>query len=540
MFKKTSNYLSTCNTALKLESDNDSSNSDLKPVEKENRTYTVSSYIAYWTVGSSCVTTWTIGSSLLDLGLSARYAMACIVGGAVCIGILCVLCGWPGRKHHIGFSVITKAQYGLRGAYLIVVLRFFTLVMWFAIQSYWGAQSFRILIGAVIPGFVNGALSELLTTNLQKNDLICMFIWLIVYMVLVFYVPPNKMQHFFFASFFAFAATAIGLLAWSVSTNHGKVGELFTTPKLPQYCSSTMDADSCTPNKAWLIFQGMASVLGTWGGGALSQSDWTRFARSRHSPLFAQLLTPPILISITALIGIIVTSASGSVLGIGIDQSYPWSPMDLLSRIQKHYNNSSSARAAVFFGSLGTTLSQLAISISFNSVSAAMDLSALFPSYINIRRGCLLFGPLFLVIQPWQLTSQTSIFLQVLSGFGLFLVSQIGVFIASYFFVFRGQISLSDLYGDSIARHASKYWYFHGFSWVSLLSFAMGVAFVIPGWGMVVHDPNNVDLQLHNNWVKLYNLSAFLGIAIAAVSVVVFHYIQQSIKSRSREPVKFV
>ena len=71
-----------------------------------------------------------------------------------------------------------------------------------------------------------------------------------------------------------------------------------------------------------------------------------------------------ILDQITALIGVVVTSASSEILG-----TLYWSPIGLLGAVQGHYNSSSGVRAAVFFGGLGCVLAQLAINVVLNSVS---------------------------------------------------------------------------------------------------------------------------------------------------------------------------
>lgn len=47
----------------------------------------------------------------------------------------------------------------------------------------------------------------------------------------------------------------------------------------------------------------------------------------------------------------------------------------------------SSVRGGVFFAGVGLAFSQLALNIVLNSVSTGMDISGLFPRFINIRRG---------------------------------------------------------------------------------------------------------------------------------------------------------
>ena len=115
---------------------------------------------------------------------------------------------------------------------------------------------------------------------------------------------------------------------------------------------------SNTPNVGWAFMFGITAILGAWGAGTLGQSDWTRYAKRKRAPTLSQLVAAPITISITAILGIIVTSASRDVLGGDII----WNPIYLLADIQDFYGSSSRSRAGVFFASLGLVTSQLAVS----------------------------------------------------------------------------------------------------------------------------------------------------------------------------------
>ena len=113
-------------------------------------------------------------------------------------------------------------------------------------------------------------------------------------------------------------------------------------------------------NVGWGFFYGIDAVLGSWGSGTLGQSDWTRYSRRRYAPTLSQLLAAPLTITVTAIIGIIVTSAGKDILGKTV-----WSPIEMLADLQELYHSSPRARAAVFFASLGTVSSQLAVSCPF-------------------------------------------------------------------------------------------------------------------------------------------------------------------------------
>jgi len=48
--------------------------------------------------------------------------MACVVVGSVITGMLSVVSGTPGEIHHVGFTVITRMSWGLRGGYFVSIL----------------------------------------------------------------------------------------------------------------------------------------------------------------------------------------------------------------------------------------------------------------------------------------------------------------------------------------------------------------------------------------------------------------------------------
>ncbi|GAO16363.1 hypothetical protein UVI_02049820 [Ustilaginoidea virens] len=123
--------------------------------------------------------------------------------------------------------------------------------------------------------------------------------------------------------------------------------------------------------------------MGAWGGGTLGQSDWTRYASRKLAPVPSQLVASPATITVTAVIGIVVTSAAKDVIGGDV----LWNPIYLLAAIQEYYGSSSAVRAGVFFAGLGLVASQLAISLILNAMSCGMDMAGLWPKYINIRRG---------------------------------------------------------------------------------------------------------------------------------------------------------
>ncbi|KAL1986896.1 hypothetical protein VTN96DRAFT_5313 [Rasamsonia emersonii] len=475
-------------------------NRDLIPIPPERRTWGIWGYFGYWTVSGSCISAWSTGSTLLAFGLSPREAIGCVIAGGLLTGLLAVACGWMGEKHHIGFTVASRFSWGMRGSYFPVLIRIFVACMWFGMQSYWGGQATRVLIGAIIPGFAHmkNFFSE--SSHLATNDFIGMLIWYAAFVPLVL-VKPERLQVPFAVSFVLFATSCFGILIWAVVNAHGPGSMFTTTPS--------------TINPGWGIMYGITAILGAWGAGTLGQSDWTRYANRRFAPTLSQLVAAPVTIAVTAVVGIVVTSAANDLLGQVV-----WNPIYLLADIQEYYHSSGRARAGVFFASLGMVSTQLAISVVLNSVSTGMDMAGLCPRYINIVRGSYIMAIIGICTQPWQLLSAATKFLSVLSGFGVFMAPLTGVLLADYHIVRRHRLNLHDLY---TGNPSSIYWYFHGFNWRGPVAFVAGMWALLPGLiATVNNDTNNPSLT---GWIRLYNLTFLVGLAVSFTAMAVLGYL---------------
>lgn len=126
-----------------------------------------------------------------------------------------------------------------------------------------------------------------------------------------------------------------------------------------------------------------------------------------HSQL-VQLAVMPVAFTFMAFVGIAVTSA-GEVLY----NETLWDPLDLIEK----WDN----RAAAFFAAASFFLATLGTNIATNSLSAANDLAALCPKYVNIRRGqviCAVLGGWALC--PWEILASAPKFLTFVSGYSIF------------------------------------------------------------------------------------------------------------------------
>lgn len=244
------------------------------------------------------------------------------------------------------------------------------------------------------------------------------------------------------------------MLIWAVRTAHG-AGSLIHSPAVAS--GSTL---------SWNVVYGIQAILGLWSGGIVGQSDWTRYAATQNASIFGQGVTAPLTIIITALCGLIITSATYEIYG-----EYFWNPFELLLHIQS-VSMTPAARAGTFFSGLAFLSSQLALCIVLNGISTGMDMAALCPRWINIRRGCFILTIIAVAVCPWNYVNNASTFITVLSGWSVFLSGMTGILIGDYFFVRGAQLHKGDMYRGN---KSSAYWYTAGINWRAIVAWIMGI-----------------------------------------------------------------
>lgn len=159
---------------------------------------------------------------------------------------------------------------------------------------------------------------------------------------------------------------------------------------------------------SWAWLSNLTSVIGNFATLSVNQADFSRY--SKVTPKWQLLYVPmlPIVFTFVSFIGI--ASASGGAVRYGVLE---WDPLALIA----HW----SSRACRFFASFSFALAALGVNISANSLSAANDLTALFPRYVNIRRGQMICAVLAWALVPWKILASAGSFLNFMAAYAVFL-----------------------------------------------------------------------------------------------------------------------
>lgn len=172
----------------------------------------------------------------------------------------------------------------------------------------------------------------------------------------------------------------------------------------------------------------------------------------------------PLVFTFIAFIGVAATSAGAAQYG-----EINWDPMALIA----HWDN----RACRFFAAFSFALAALGVNISANSLSAANDLMALFPQYVNIRRGQLLCAILCWALVPWKILASAGSFLNFMAAYAIFLGPIAAIMVIDFWVVHRAKYDTLALF-----QYNGIYRYTAGVNWRAIAAFLVGVAPNLPGF----------------------------------------------------------
>ncbi|KAI1919221.1 hypothetical protein LOZ12_004219 [Ophidiomyces ophidiicola] len=467
-------------------------NDDIRPLPPHRRTWNVYAFLSFWAINQIALSNWQVGSSLVAIGLSVWQTVIAVIIGKLIIAAVAVFNGFVGAEWHIGFPVFSRVVWGIYGSYLALLQRILLSVVWFAVQSWTGGLCVTAMLGAIFSGFHNLQNTFPASSNLTTKQ----FIGWVIYNVLtipILYFPPEKTKRLFYVMNIVSFLTLLAMTIWALVTAQG-AGPLLKQP-------STVTSSS---ELGWSIVSGVTTVIGSIAVGLTNQPDYSRFATKPGDQVFGQYFSIIVLGTIMPTLGCLVSSATLKIYGTPL-----WNPPDIaLKWLETDYNAKS--RAGAFFAGLGLVVCQLAINTIDNAFSSGMDLSGLFPKFINIRRGAYIGLIISIILCPWELLASAGTFISVLSAYSVFLGPMCGIMVSEYWIVRSRKIKLTDLYHP---HPEGIYYFWYGMNWRAFCAWVVGFAPLLPGFVKAV----NKSVSVPEGCTRLYNLAYPLGFAITFV-----------------------
>ncbi|KAI1333923.1 NCS1 nucleoside transporter [Xylariaceae sp. FL0016] len=470
-------------------------NRDMDPTPIEDQTWSIWSILAYWATDTINLATWEAASAVLAAGLSWREAIPIMFVGNLCVAIPLILNGAIGAKLHVPFSVVIGSSFGSYLRYFCIVSRCILAMFWLGIQSVNGAGCITIMLRAWAPSY-NDIPNQLpASAGITTQGMVSYFLFWIIQLPLLL-IHPTKLKPLFWIKLIAAPVAALATLGWSIHKAGGS-GDIFA-----------LKASVGGPSYAWLWLSCMSSVTGTWSTLAVNIPDFTRYARSAKGQ-YVQLPAMPIIFTVCGTIGILTTSAAKVFTG-----EYLWNPLDIIA-LWLDYGTG--GRCAAFFAALAWYIAQVGTNITANSISAANDLTVLFPRWVNIRRGCMIAAVIAgWVLVPWKILSSAQTFLAFMGGYAVFLGPMAGIMAADYWVIKKKHIDIPSLYNPH-----GRYHYVAGCNWRAAVAFIVPVAPLLPGLALSISGADAVHIDAGTthlytfNWLFGFVTSIFLYVLLS-------------------------
>ncbi|KAI0795805.1 cytosine-purine permease [Abortiporus biennis] len=456
------------------------SNKDMDPVPPAKRTWSTWNYVAYWISDAANAAVWELASSMLAVGLSWRQALPAIAVGHIIISVVMVLNGTIGARLHVAFPVLNRSSFGFWFSYFSVISRVVLSMFWFGIQTFTGSECVYQMLKAIWPSIAHmrNQLSE--SSNITTSGMMCYFLYWLLQLPFML-ISPQRIRWLFVAKALIVPAAWLAMLIWA----------FIKVPSSKGFFEQKATLHGSDLSWAWL--SALNAALGIYSTLAVNIPDFTRYAKDERAQ-YVQLAIIPVAFTLCGFIGLSVTSA-----GIVLYGQVLWDPLKLIDQ----WDN----RAAAFFAAFAFSLATLGTNISANSLSAANDMTVLFPRYINIRRGqviCAILGGWALA--PWEILANAQGFLAFMNGYTVFLGPFAGIMVTDYWLVHHCKVDVPAMY-----KPHGRYRYTYGFNWRAVLAIIVSVPPNLPGLINSINPKIKV-----GGAVFLFDIAWILGFTLAS------------------------
>ncbi|OJJ50427.1 hypothetical protein ASPZODRAFT_59349 [Penicilliopsis zonata CBS 506.65] len=436
-------------------------NQDLLPTPPEQQTWRWWNYVTfYWSIS---FTNWTLGSTMIGIGLNWWQAIIVIFVSQCISSVAMAFNSRAASIYHVGFPCVARSVFGMWGSYYFVGARAILAVVWYAVQMYSGAEYMYNILRAIFGHNFTDIPNHLpASAGISSALMLAFFLAWLVHLPFCHFRPYQLRRFFWFKTIVSLPAM-FGLFIWAMVNTKGRIGTHL-------YAASTTSSSGL----AWLILAGINSGMGNTATLITNQPDYARWARSRGAPIWTQLISNPIAVTLSASLGILSTAAVNEKYGTDI-----WNQWDMMNLILDNYW-SSKTRFAVFLCAFAWLVQILGTNIAANMIAFGADSSMLFPSYVNMRRGQYIIEFLAWAVCPWKILASATKFETFLGGYGLFMASVVAIMVCDYFLLSKGNMFIPALYNGTPAN--KNYYYARGWNLQALAAYIVGIALPFPGF----------------------------------------------------------
>ncbi len=440
-------------------------NDDLAPAKE--RHWGAFSIFNVWTSDVHSLWGYYLAASLFLLCGSFTNFLLAIGLGSLVIFFLMNLIGFAGEKTGVPYPVLARASFGVFGANLAALVRAVVACFWYGAQT---AAASGAMVALLIRS--DSFLQFHKTTHFLGHsglEVICyVVIWALQLLIIQKGMETvRKFQDWAGpAVWIAMLILAIGLTvkAGGFSFDHGIPMNVLL--------DKTKDAGvSGEPGSFWALMAVGATWITYFAALYLNFCDFSRYAKNKEAVTKGNLWGLPVNLILFTLVAGVTTIAAFKVYGevlLHPEQISAKFDSWLLALI-----------AAVTFA-----VATLGINVVANFVSAAFDISNVFPKAISFKKGGYIAAAIALVLYPfapWEGNAASFV-----NAIGATMGPLLGVILVDYYLIAKGRVNVEALYQEH-----GEYRYEGGWNVNALVATGVGAVFstilpnftkVLPAW----------------------------------------------------------
>ena len=404
-------------------------NEDLMPAEQKWTWYNI---FAFWMSDVHSVGGYIFAASLFALGLTSWQIFIVLLAGIWIVMILANLIAKPSQVSGVPYPVISRMMFGVYGANIPAILRGIIAIVWYGIQTYLASVALAIILLKFFPGLA--ALQQQTFLNLSYLGWLAFFIMWSAQTAL-FLAKMDAIKVFLDWAGPAVYVVMFLLMLWIVQ-RAGWDNISFNLAEHRLTLGETIVQ----------MLVAMSLIVNYFAGPTLNFGDFSRYCRSMKEVKRGNFWGLPINFTFFSVIVIITVSGTPAAFGAMMHD-----PLEIVA----HVDNLAIALLLTFTFVTAT----VGINIVANFVSAANDISNIYPGKISWRKGGMIAAIISTVITPWNLFNSPEVIHYTIDMLAGTIGPMYGIFLVDYYLIKKERINVHDLFSDD---PQGEYWYSGG------------------------------------------------------------------------------
>lgn len=433
------------------------SNDDLLPTKQTWNWYNI---FAFWMSDVHSAGGYVFAGTLFSLGLNGWQVFVSLIVGILIVQVLANTIGRPSQRYAVPFPVISRMAFGVIGSNLAALSRGIIAIVWYGIQTYLASTALLVTVLYFYPDLASYSTDSIL--GLSTLGWWC-FIAMWFFQTLLFLMKMTVIKRFIDWAGPAVYVVMLVLMIYIIY----KAGW--------SNISFTLHDKELTPGQSfWNIIVGISLIVSYFAGPTLNFGDFSQYCKSVDHMKRGNFWGLPINFVFFSSIAVITISGTPAVFGkLLIDPIHVMGYLD--------------TPLVVLLMGLTLLIATIGVNIVANFVSAAFDISNVFPKVITWRRGGLIAAVVSVLILPWNLFNSPETIHYTIDVLAGLLGPLYGVIIVDYYLIKKQKIDVPSLY-DPTPNGA--YWYTKGVNVKAVASVLFGgfisaVVFLSPAeWGV--------------------------------------------------------